>query len=103
MKKKLTPGRVLMYVFLIIAALIFAAPMLFTVLSSLKTKVEIFQEPFGMPEVIQWSNYTEAWTEANMGVYFINSLIQSLATVVLLAVVSSMAAYVLSRFDFKCN
>lgn len=103
MKKKLTPGRVLMYVLLIIAAFIFAAPMLFTVLSSLKTKVEIFQEPFGLPEVIQWGNYAEAWTEANMGVYFVNSIIQSLATVILLAVVSTMAAYVLARFDFKCN
>lgn len=103
MKKKLTLGRVMMYVLLIIAAFIFAAPMLFTVLSSLKTKVEIFQEPFGLPEVIQWGNYIEAWTEANMGVYFVNSIIQSLATVILLAVVSTMAAYVLARFDFKCN
>lgn len=103
MKKKLTPGRVLMYIMLIIAAIIFAAPMLFTVLSSLKTKIEIFQEPFGLPEAIQWENYVEAWTEADMGVYFVNSIIQSLATVILLAVVSTMAAYVLSRFDFKCN
>ena len=103
MKKKMTAGRVLMYVLLLIAAVIFAAPMLFTVVSSLKTKVEIFSEPFSLPDVIQWGNYVEAWTGANMSVYFLNSIIQAGATVIVLAVTSSMAAYVLSRFDFKCN
>lgn len=103
MKKKMTAGRVLMYVLLLVAAVIFAAPMLFTVVSSLKTKVEIFSEPFSLPDVIQWGNYVEAWTGANMSVYFLNSIIQAGATVIVLAVTSSMAAYVLSRFDFKCN
>ena len=103
MKKKMTAGRVVMYVLLLIAAVIFAAPMLFTVVSSLKTKVEIFSEPFSLPDVIQWGNYVEAWTGANMSVYFLNSIIQAGATVIVLAITSSMAAYVLSRFDFKCN
>ena len=103
MKKKMTPGRGLMYVLLLVAAIIFAAPMLFTVVSSLKTKVEIFSEPFSLPDVIQWGNYVEAWTGANMSVYFLNSIIQAGATVIVLAITSSMAAYVLSRFDFKCN
>lgn len=102
-KKKLTPGRILMYVLLIVAALIFAAPLVFTVLSSLKTKVEIFSEPFSLPAAVQWGNYAEAWTEANMSIYFLNSLIQSAATVIVLALVSTMASFVLARFDFKCN
>ena len=53
--------------------------------------------------MIQWGNYVEAWTGANMSVYFLNSIIQAGATVIVLAITSSMAAYVLSRFDFKCN
>ena len=75
-RKKITLQSVIMYILLILTALMFATPMLFTLLSSIKTKVEIFAKPFSWPEVPQWSNYVEAWT---------------------------MAAYVLSRFDFKCN
>ncbi|MRN26954.1 carbohydrate ABC transporter permease, partial [Romboutsia ilealis] len=42
MKKK----RVGVYIFLSVMAVMFAAPMLFTLMSSLKTKVEIFAAPF---------------------------------------------------------
>ena len=102
-RKKITLQSVIMYILLILTALMFATPMLFTLLSSIKTKVEIFAKPFSWPEVPQWSNYVEAWTSANMSHYFLNSLIQAGATVIVLAIVSTMAAYVLSRFDFKCN
>lgn len=102
-RKKMTVGGVVRYVFLIVMGLMFAAPMLFTLLSSVKTKVEIFSHPFGLPASIKLSNYVQAWTKANMGRYFINSLIQSMATVIVLAVVASMAAFLLSRFRFRFN
>lgn len=103
MKKKFRIQTVIMYVLLIFTALMFAAPMLFTLLSSIKNKVEIFANPFALPEVPQWGNYVEAWTNANMSQYFLNSVIQAGATVIVLAIVSSMAGYVLSRFNFKWN
>ena len=77
--------------------------MVFTLLSSVKTKVEIFSKPFALPEVFQWKNYVDAWNGANMGQYFLNSIIQAGATVIVLAIVASMAAFMLSRFDFKIN
>lgn len=101
--KKITAGTVITYFFLIIMAFIFAMPMVFTLLSSIKSKVEIFAKPFSLPETAKFSNYAEAWIGANMSTYFINSLIQAGATVVVLGIVASLAAYVLSRFDFKCK
>jgi len=102
-RSKVKSGYVVMYLFLIAMVLVFAMPMLFTLISSVKTKVEIFSRPFALPAVVKWSNYVAAWKGANMSRYFINSMIQSGATVIILAVVSSMASYVLSRFDFKVN
>lgn len=96
-------GSISKYIFLLCMAFVFAMPMLFTLLSSVKTKTEIFTKPFSLPAVFQWGNYTEAWQAANMSRYFINSLIQAGATVIVLAIISSMAAYVLSRFQFKGN
>lgn len=101
MKKKISLQKIIMYVLLILTASMFAAPMLFTLLSSIKNKVDIFANPFALPEVPQWTNYVEAWTNANMSKYFMNSVIQAGATVIVLAIVSSMAAFVLSRFQFK--
>lgn len=102
-KKKISKGTIVTYVFLIVMALMFAMPMVFTLLSSVKTKVEIFSQPFALPETWKFSNYIEAWQGANMSRYFLNSLLQSGATVILLAIVASMASFMLARFNFKFN
>lgn len=94
---------ILIYVFLLFMSVFFIMPMLFTVLSSLKTKLEIFASPFSLPKVWQWNNYVIAWKEANMSAYFLNSIIQSGSAVILNILVSTMAAYALARFDFRLN
>ena len=103
MKKSNISMKVLAYTFLIIMAIIFVMPMLFTIISSLKTKLDIFSDPFALPKNPQWSNYVIAWKDANMSAYFINSVIQSGSTVILTSLISTMAAYALARFDFKLN
>lgn len=103
MKKKISIQLFIMYSFLIINGIIFATPMLFTLVSSVKTKVDIFAKPFSLPAKFQWGNYVEAWVNANMSKYFLNSFIHAGSTVVILVIVSSMAAFALSRFEFKYN
>ena len=103
MKKSNISMKVIAYTFLIIMAIIFLMPMLFTIISSLKTKLDIFSDPFALPKNPQWSNYVIAWKDANMSAYFINSVIQSGSTVILTSLISTMAAYALARFDFKLN
>lgn len=103
MKKKMTPLSIVKYIFLIAMAAMFITPMLFTLLSSLKDNREIFSNPFGMPDVFRFENYAVAWKEANMSQYFINSILISIATIVLLALFCSMAAFVISRFQFQAS
>ena len=103
MKKSNISMKVIAYTFLIIMAIIFIMAMLFTIISSLKTKLDIFSDPFALPKNPQWSNYVIAWKDANMSSYFINSVIQSGSTVILTSLISTMAAYALARFDFKLN
>lgn len=103
MKKKNVVMNIIGYIFLLAMSLLFILPMLFTILSSLKTKLEIFSSPFALPKVVQWANYTKAWKDANMSAYFINSLIQAGSTVILSSIVSTMAAYALARFKFRLN
>ena len=74
MKKNISM-KVVAYTFLIVMAIIFIMPMLFTIISSLKTKLDIFSDPFALPKNPQWKNYVIAWKDANMSAYFINSVI----------------------------
>jgi N-acetylglucosamine transport system permease protein len=46
-------------------------------------------------------NYLHAWRVARMGDYFLNSVLVSICTVALVTVVASMAAYALTRLQFR--
>ena len=94
-------GKIGLFLFLTLMALMFICPMLFTVLSSFKDNTEIFSAPFALPKTYRFSNYAEAWTGANMSPYYINSILIAFATVFIMAIVSSMAAYALARFQLK--
>lgn len=75
-------------------------PLLWVLVTSFKTGPEIFQSPWGTPESPQWVNYSNAWEKAGIGRYFFNSLVVTLATLLLLLPAGAMAAYVLGRFVF---
>lgn len=94
-------GKIGIYTFLTVMALTFICPMVFTIISSFKNNTEIFGSPFSLPKKFLLSNYVEAWKGANMSTYFFNSIFISFATVVILVIVSSMAAYALSRFKLR--
>ena len=103
MKSNTLLDKVLNYLFLSVMSILFVMPMIFTLLSSFKTKLEIFSAPFSLPKEWLFSNYAVAWQSANMSGYFFNSLVQSGATVIVTMVLSSMLGYALARFDFKLN
>ncbi|HOG45400.1 MAG TPA: carbohydrate ABC transporter permease [Anaerolineae bacterium] len=73
------------------------------VLSSFKTNREVFGSPWSLPAT-PWAaaiaNYTKAWQIAHMNVYFVNSVIVTAASVVLLVLICAPAAYALSRVEF---
>lgn len=96
-------GTVIQYIFLIAMAAMFVMPLLFTLISSLKDNREIFTNPFALPETYHFENYIIAWKEANMSQYFFNSVFISVATVIVLGIVASMAAFIIARFNFKMN
>jgi N-acetylglucosamine transport system permease protein len=54
-----------------------------------------------LPAVPQFINYVHAWTRSHMGQFFLNSIVVSFASVLLIALVASMAAYILGRFKFR--
>ena len=76
-------------------------PLIWVLITSLKYTRELYREPFALPHFWKWANYQDAWVNANMGRYFINSLVVTAGSTVLLLGLASTTAFVLARFDFR--
>jgi len=76
-------------------------PLLWVLITSLKSGPEIFGSPWSLPKHPQWQNYSNAWSEGGIGRYFWNSVVVTVATLLVLLPVGAMAAYVFARFPFR--
>ncbi|MCR4316732.1 MAG: carbohydrate ABC transporter permease [Planctomycetes bacterium] len=87
--------------FLSILATIMFGPLLWLFVSSLKTSDEIREKPFALPETPRFENYSNAFEQGNFDRYVFNSVLVTGASVLGLIVVSSLAAFALSRLEFR--
>jgi raffinose/stachyose/melibiose transport system permease protein len=85
------------YIVLGIGAFIALFPIALLVLNSLKPAALIVQSPLALPNPIRWENFVNAWNHARFSKTFINSLLLSGTTIVLVCSTSSLSAYVLAR------
>ena len=97
-EKSLTITRNVVRIFLIIWSILIIFPILWAVLSSLKTNIEFGTNAWKLPEKLQWINYKNAWEGANFSKYFLNSLILSVGTVALSIIMTTTSAYVVGKF-----
>jgi raffinose/stachyose/melibiose transport system permease protein len=103
-----TPGRLIRRVpwwaaFVLVAAigLLWIYPFVWMVSASLKSSQEVFTAGVGLvPEVFVWENYVRAWEDAGFGRYMLNTVIVTLATVVIVVVRCALCGYVLGRYRF---
>jgi multiple sugar transport system permease protein len=92
----------LKYVLLFLGAVIMATPFVYMLSTSLKGPVYTFEYPPRLiPKEPTLSNFVEAWSTQNFGLYFRNSLIVAITATLLSALLSAMLAYAFARFDFK--
>ena len=90
------------YAFLLIMALIVLFPFYWMIISSLKTSNEYRQAiPTFWPETIMWSNYSRAFTQANLGSLFMNTLYVGVVSTILSLVITVLSAFAFARLEFK--
>lgn len=94
---RLLPGYII-----VCAWVAFTAMILFWILgASLSTSREIFTgQVLKFESGFHWENYSAAWNNQNVSVFFGNSLLYSLVSCAGVLVISAPAAYVLSRWNF---
>lgn len=107
--KSSTPGKAwsfariqeyLIFALFTLLSVIALYPVLWLITNSLKTSADMFDQTWALPKVWHWENYAKAW---GFGIqnYLVNSIAVTVLSVLLTVALGSMAAYALSRFDFR--
>ncbi len=96
--------KVLMYIFLVFWALVNLFPIYFMFTFSLKSNEEIFGANIvGLPKEWLWSNYTSAMNTGNMGLYFLNSILVTVAAIGISLLAAMMATYAITRIRWRMS
>lgn len=99
-KQKLVTNA-LLYTLLIIGAVITVFPFLYMVSTSLKGPVYVFEyPPRFMPPEPTLHNFVVAWTSKRFDRYFLNSVLVTISTTLLVVLFSSMMAFAFARLKF---
>lgn len=90
-------------IILILVAVVQLFPFFWLILFSLKSNTEIFdpEKILSLPEVWHFENYSMALQGGSIVRYFFNSVLYSVVTVVASGLLAAMAAYGLTRMEWK--
>ncbi|MDP2906274.1 MAG: carbohydrate ABC transporter permease [Candidatus Omnitrophota bacterium] len=91
---------VLIHLLLISVSITCLFPLIWMISSSFKTQDTIFKDMSLVPAKFHFENYIQAWQQGGFGRYFLNSIFYTVAVVIGIVIISSMAAYAFSRLRF---
>jgi multiple sugar transport system permease protein len=85
-----------------LAAIAFAVvPLLWMVLTSVKTNREITQDTSLIPQSLTTANYVSLFSGREFGAYLTNSIVVTFVSVAIALILGTQAAYVLARFRLR--
>lgn len=94
--------KVALYAFLIIMAIIVLFPFYWMINSSLKSLDEYrMSVPTFWPKQVLFSNYAAAYSTANLGKLFVNTVIVGVISTILSLVITVLSAFAFARLEFK--
>ena len=93
-------GLVAVYAALSLLALVFSFPLIWALLTSLKSDQEVFQAGTWLPTVWRFDNYLRAVRVINLPRHFMNSLFVALVVTAAHLVLASTAGYAFARLRF---
>jgi len=103
MKKKFFKKSNFLNIFVTILAALYAVPMYTAVVNAFKSYKDMTLSPFTPPTKIYLDNFIEVMNKINLFVIYRNSLLITSVSVVLVVILSAMAAYPLARYTTRLN
>ncbi|PWW39987.1 MULTISPECIES: carbohydrate ABC transporter permease [Paenibacillus] len=94
--------KIFIYSLLSVAAVVWLLPVLWVVISSLKTNSDLYSFPPKLwPQPITFEHFKEAFRKGDFGLYFMNSTIVTVSSTLLLLLINSMAGFALAKYRFR--
>ena len=96
------PVLVILWIALVVVALLWIAPFVFIVFTSIKSIADVARtSAFALPARPAWENFPGAWVRGNFSDTVFNSVLITVIKVPLGLFISAMAAYSLARIEFR--
>ena len=100
-KNRFALANIMVVGILLIVGFIWIYPFFWVLFASFKTQREMFTAGAQLwPDIWEFSNYVRAWVKANFNIYFMNSVLYSVASTGVEVVKSALCGYVLARYQF---
>ncbi len=103
MTRRLSASSIASHLVLLGWSLVVLIPVWTMLINSVKPKREIFRNPFGLPSEFTFEGYVDAWTAGRFDLYFRNSLIVSIVSLLLILFLGSLAAYALANWRSRLS
>jgi len=103
-KKKLTPARVFLHLFLILTGIVWLVPILGAMYASFRPFAETVQDGYlSVPDTFTLDNYRNAWSQGDILGRYWNTLLILIPALALTLFFSSMVAFAASRYSWRFN
>jgi multiple sugar transport system permease protein len=97
-------GRVALHAFLIIMSVIWIFPLAWTFFTALRPLSDVIVHGYwSLPTSLSLQNFIDGWTNANLGYYYLNTLIVTVPAVILTLFLASLVAFALTRVRSRIN
>jgi multiple sugar transport system permease protein len=102
-RRRLSPGRILLNVFLTATALAWLFPVLWAVYNSFRDYDYTSEHGYVSLGGFTLQNYLHAWEQGEFARHFLNSLYITVPAVLITLFIASCVAFVVARFSFRFN
>jgi len=103
-RRPLKPGRVILHAFLIVMAGVWLFPLVWALFTSLRPYGDTATHGYiSWPTSLGFANYAEFITQAQLPLYYVNTLIVVIPGVILTLLLASMVAYACTQFSWRFN
>ena len=100
--RRLRPGRVVLHTVLVLVSAAWLLPLLWAAYTSLRPYEETARNGYvSLAEALTFENYRKAFEQGDMLHHFTNTMIIVVPSLLLILFLSSMVAFVVSRFQFR--
>ena len=97
-----TKSTFILQIIMTIVAIIFLAPIFIVINYSFKTKKELYlSSPLSLPETLNFGNYSKAFQKLDMVITFTNTLLYTVISVLILALLCGVTAWAIARCKHK--